>query len=284
MKKSLVFLCVLVWGYSTQSAAYAAQATKAFDNYYTVHEKPKLSFDSEIALDPLTTAQDIFEQTGLALSELKAQVLFLLNFDHHGEAYGDLSESYHRQIHFGTWVRDRGDGTCFNTRAQVLIRDSEEDVSYTSTNCTVSTGKWTDPYTGKVYTRAGEIDIDHFVPLKHAYISGAHKWNSARRCLYANYRGNDFHLLSVGYSENRRKGDKSPERYMPPDAGYQCQYLSQWLKVKLIWSLELTPPEKEALLQLVQDNGCSRKDFEYPVGKLTQQRQTINDKIDLCER
>lgn len=261
--------------------AGAQQQQASFDNYYTVRENPVPS-SQHPEIDPLQTVQEIFENEYQTLSEIRAAVLSLFNFVHHQDPYGDTAQPYNRTRHFGGWVRGTHGVGCQNTRAQVLVRDSLEKVSFNSKGCVVTQGKWIDPYSAQTVTVASQLDIDHFVPLKNAYLSGAHKWGFERRCLYANYRGNNFHLLAVSNSENRSKGDKSPLGYMPENPAYRCQYLSQWLKVKLIWSLGLTPPEREALIQLAQANHCSASLFEFKVQDLTSQRKAIEDAKDLC--
>ncbi len=35
--------------------------------------------------------------------------------------------------------------------------------------CTVQAGTWIDPYTGRTFTAAGDLNVDHIVPLKHAH-------------------------------------------------------------------------------------------------------------------
>ncbi len=259
-----------------------AQAQQgSFDNYYTVRENP-VSSSIHSELDPLQTFQELFEDEYQPLSAVRAAVLSLFNFVHHQDPYGDAAQPYNRTRHFGGWVRGTAGVTCQNTRAQVLVRDSLEKVTFNNKGCIVAQGKWVDPYTAQTVITAAQMDIDHFVPLKNAYLSGAHKWDFERRCLYANYRGNNFHLLAVTNSANRSKGDKSPLDYMPENPAYRCQYLAQWLKVKLIWSLGLTPPEREALIQLAQQNQCSPALFQFQIQELNSQRKAIADAKDLC--
>jgi hypothetical protein len=232
------------------------------------------------SLNPVEAAEDFFDQAARFSHEFRAQVISLLKFDHHDEAYGNVGEPYNRKTHFGGWLRDKTDDTCLNTRGKVLVRDSKAPVEIS--NCTVSRGEWNEPYTGQVETIAQEIQIDHFVPLKNAYVSGAWRWNFAKRCLYANFLGNDFHLLSVDGHENMSKSDNTPERYMPPNQAYRCQYLQQWLKVKLIWNLGLTPPEKSAVESLIQQNHCDLSQFTYSVRDLQGQRRFMEDHANLC--
>lgn len=42
------------------------------------------------------------------------------------------------------------------------------------------------PYDGATWTAASDLDIDHVVPLKEAWLSGARDWTTARREALAN--------------------------------------------------------------------------------------------------
>ena len=274
MKKSLLVMMLV---------ATNAFANPRFDDYYTVKEGEAQPASSHSFSDPVTVAHDLFSDSEEFFSELRTRLYSLLQFDHHNESYGDVTEPYNRAKHFGGWLNDRRDEVCYNTRAKVLIRDSESSVGFSSNGCSVVTGKWQDPYGDRSYARAGDIQIDHFVPLKNAYISGAYKWSQTKRCLYGNFLGNDFHLLAVYGKENASKSDKTPEGYMPPNTAYRCQYLVQWLKVKMIWSLGLTPPEKERVLDLVQENRCDVNQFVYSASELADQRQFMLDNLAMCQ-
>ncbi|KHD88408.1 MAG: hypothetical protein OM95_09805 [Bdellovibrio sp. ArHS] len=254
---------------------------KARAQYYMVEESPQ-SPSQKTSLNPLDVSAELISETH-DWNELADRVLSLLNFSYSSEKYADYSERYNRAKHFGSWLRDHSDGTCHNTRAKVLIRDSSVQVSFSANGCTVTAGHWADPYSNRDYQRASEIQIDHFVPLKNAYISGAYKWNWQRRCLYANYMGNEYHLLSVYGPENSSKSDKTPEGYMPPNRAYQCQYLAQWLKVKLIWSLALSVSEKKAVEELAQANHCTAAELSFSQSDLAAQRRYIANNINLCQ-
>lgn len=211
--------------------------------------------------------------------EARGGVIDLLNFDHVKQKFPKPARAYNRDRDFGGWLRDDTPESCLNTRGKVLLRDSQEDVSYSSNGCTVYTGAWDDPYTGRTYFDSREIQIDHIVALKNAYMTGAHEWGAAKRCLYANYMGNDFHLLSVNGRENLKKSDYSPADYVPPDRAYTCDFLRNWLSVKLIWTLRLTPPEKAAISRLAGENHC---DLQMDAAALQEQRDYMAEHADLC--
>ncbi|MFV8258168.1 HNH endonuclease family protein [Bdellovibrio bacteriovorus] len=281
MKKTFLVMMLVATSGTSNALAEENLANPRFDDYYTVRES--ISPNSENFTAPWEAALDLIHENEEFFTELRSRLYSLVRFDHHTDGYGNVGERYDRAKHFGGWLNDHRDDNCHNTRAKVLMRDSEVPVGFASNGCTVSTGQWQDPYGDRQYSRASDIQIDHFVPLKNAYISGAHKWNRVKRCLYSNYLGNEFHLLSVFGKENASKSDKTPEGYMPPNPAYRCQYLVQWLKVKMIWSLGLTPPEKDTVLRLASENRCDLNEFVYSEGDLQNQRRFMNDNMALCE-
>ena len=50
---------------------------------------------------------------------------------------------------------------------------------------------------------------------------------------------------------NRSKGAKSPDEWRPPDGSYWCEYAVVWITVKQTWHLTATPPEAEALEEML---------------------------------
>ncbi len=204
----------------------------------------------------------------------------LNHFKKINQKFPQPSIKYNRQKHFGGWIKPIK-GQCMNTRALVLARDSQSDVALNA-NCTVTTGDWDDPYTDMNYYKASEIQIDHVVALKNAYMTGAHSWEYLKRCLYANFLGNKFHLLPVSGHENERKGDRSPREYIPPNKQYTCQYLRNWLEIKYVWKLSFTPLEKNRIDQLIDENRCDETTFKVSQDAINQQNQYIQDHKNLC--
>ncbi|PPR04757.1 hypothetical protein CVT24_007112 [Panaeolus cyanescens] len=90
------------------------------------------------------------------------------------------SPAYDRNL-FKTW--DTISGSC-DTRETVLKRDGTSVV--TDSSCAATSGHWVSPYDGVATTLASDLDIDHVVPLKEAWLSGARSWTNAQREAFAN--------------------------------------------------------------------------------------------------
>ncbi|WP_172327066.1 HNH endonuclease family protein [Mangrovicoccus sp. HB161399] len=136
---------------------------------------------------------------------------------------------------FSSWVDT--DGDCQATRSEMLISQSTRAVALTATGCSVEAGKWTDPYSGKSFTSARDLQIDHLVPLKWAWEHGAAAWSGARRDSFALDPRN---LLIVSGSLNASKGAKDPLDWMPPDRSYHCSYLRGFSGVVAAYRLEVS--------------------------------------------
>lgn len=214
--------------------------------------------------------------------EPRLQYINMLVFDHILEKFPIPTVPYSRDSHFGGWLRDSAGGSCLNTRGKVLVRDSSSRVTYTPSGCTVDAGSWDDPYTARLHTSSKDIQIDHVVALKNAYMTGAHEWDFKKRCLYANFMGNNFHLLSVNGKENLKKSDSTPSGYVPPNKGFTCEFVKDWLNIKLIWSLRTTPKETTAIMNIVNENLCDPQSFIVSAADLKIQRDFMADHADLC--
>ena len=144
------------------------------------------------------------------------------------------------------------DGDCQDARQEVLISESLVEVTFEDDRkCRVAKGRWYGALTGTYLQSPGELDIDHLVPLKNAHDSGAWVWDSAKKEQYANYLGNQHHLIAVTKGANRSKGAKGPEKWLPPDESYWCQYATDWTEVKMEWGLTMTQREAEAVIEML---------------------------------
>ncbi|KAG9080034.1 hypothetical protein FRC06_007154 [Ceratobasidium sp. 370] len=147
---------------------------------------------------------------------------------------------YRRDL-FPHWIPISG--AC-NTRETVLKRDGVNVV--TNSACAAISGTWKSAYDGATWTAASDLDIDHLVPLKEAWVSGARSWTTARRQSFANDLTRP-QLIAVTDNVNQAKGDKDPAEWMPPLASYHCTYVRAWITVKYYYELTIDSDEKSAL-------------------------------------
>lgn len=141
------------------------------------------------------------------------------------------------------------DGDCMNTRQELLAAQSL--IKVTKKKCTVKTGRWFDPYSGKYYTLASDLDIDHVVPLAWAHGHGAMNWNPEQKKQFAN---DEFNLLVVDDGLNQSKGAKSPDDWMPPNHSYRCEYVKKFNDVVGKYNLTYAPSEKRTINKML--NAC----------------------------
>ena len=121
------------------------------------------------------------------------------------------------------WIDE--DRDCQNARHEVLIAESSSTVVFkTEKGCRVVSGKWLGAYSGKAFTDASQLDIDHLVPLKEAHESGGHAWNAYKRRDYANDLGDPNTLIAVDRGLNRQKGASDTADWLPPNEVYQEEY------------------------------------------------------------
>jgi hypothetical protein len=183
---------------------------------------------------PTSAAAPVFA-TGV---DAFAQMLATLPVDDQPESHTGYVRDY-----FVLWSDANRNGC--NTRAEVLIAQTLAAITRHG-SCTIDSGSWVSLYDGLTLTTAGDLDIDHVVPLSEAWKSGAWQWDAATREQFANDLGYPGSLLAVSASSNRSKGDKDPARWMPV-AGAACDYVQRWIGVKFRWSLTVDSAEKTVL-------------------------------------
>lgn len=237
-------------------------------------------------VDPGVQQRSFSDPLALAPALVKNRMMVsLLNWQHNPHQFPRPPEPYVRERHYGSWVRDPRDGTCYDTRAKVLMRSSRRPVTFSSRDrCRVESGDWLDPFAGRVHHLAERVHIDHFVALSNSYHSGASRWTYQARCLFGNYMGNEFHLMAVDGGENVRKGNKTPADWLPPNTAVRCDYIRAWLTIKMIWGLVLSPREAAGIRAAIQSHGCNMSAYAIPADYLAQQRQLIGQNMGLCAR
>jgi hypothetical protein len=140
------------------------------------------------------------------------------------------------------------DGNGCDARCEVLARQRRHDLPG------LASGGWLSAYDGYTTDDPAELDIDHVVPLGEAWVSGAARWDPARREAFANDLVSP-ELLAVTAATNRSKGDRDPASWQPPNDADWCAYASSWVAVKLAWQLSADPAEVAALRNMA--GACS---------------------------
>jgi len=155
----------------------------------------------------------------------------------------EMQTGYDRGL-FVHWIDADGDGC--DTRREVLIAESLTPVSV-GPGCSLTGGQWYSAFDGVTTSDPSEFDIDHFVPLKEAWDSGAHAWDEATRRQFANDLSYAGSLIAVSARSNRTKGASDPAEWLPPNVDYRCVYLATWLEVKIRWNLSADAREVSAI-------------------------------------
>ena len=158
----------------------------------------------------------------------------------------EVDSGYSREL-FRHWIVAGSDGC--DTREEVLIT---ERISGSVVGCRVAGGRWRSLYDGAVTSNSSSFDVDHMVPLKEAWDSGAWRWSSETREDYANDLGYAHSLVAVSASSNRSKSDRDPTEWLP--ALGRCTYAKYWIGVKYRWRLSVNPAEKSTLTRILA--GC----------------------------
>jgi hypothetical protein len=273
------YLCAsFTFAINAQIAAQEPQFFKPrLENVQLILTEKKINEQPSIAV--FTNVTNLVLKSALAASK---KIYSLLSWQTVVSKKTINAPAYIRKIHFGSWVKNSSDSNCYSTRAKVLIRDSKKSVTFKDNNCTVDSGEWLDPYSLETLTNAQDMQIDHMVPLKDAYISGAYKWTYQARCLYGNYLGYKAHLISAYGEENNQKGDQTPADYMPPNDAYKCQYLKDWLFVKGLWGLTMDTAEASAIKDLIQKHNCDTKKMTITDKEIAEQTLFANQNKNLC--
>ncbi|PWI06712.1 HNH endonuclease [Streptomyces sp. NWU339] len=147
---------------------------------------------------------------------------------------------------FGPWIDADRDGC--NTRQEVLKAEAVI-APVQGANCTLTGGEWYSPYDDRYIHGARGLDIDHLVPLAESWDSGAYAWPAAERRAYANDLKDPRALIAVSAASNRSKADQDPATWLPPAAGYRCQYVTDWVADKTRWGLSVDTTERAALAE-----------------------------------
>lgn len=160
----------------------------------------------------------------------------------------DSREKFFNEI---DWSVDHDfDGDCQNTRNEILVLTSLAEVRYTNPrNCEVRTGQWLDYLTGKTFTVAAQLALDHIIPPVYAHNQGGDAWPPQKKLAFAN---DPLNLVLTDRSEQRRRRDRGPSRYLPTEA-YQCDYVRQWEAIAEKYDLRLDNRDRGRIRSVLED-------------------------------
>lgn len=148
---------------------------------------------------------------------------------------------------FKHWID--ADGDCQDTRVEELIDHAIGPVTFrTPKDCYIISGEWLCPYTGQLIRNPRKLDIDHIVPLAHAWHAGANNWGPVKREQFANDPEN---LLPVLFSENRSKGAKGINEWIPKNEEFHRDYALLWIYIKMKYGLRFTDAEMKAASEML---------------------------------
>lgn len=159
---------------------------------------------------------------------------------------GESGSSSYVRSNFRQWV-DADRDSC-DTREEVLIAESRVRARR-GAGCRIISGKWFSPYDGRTWTNPSDVDIDHVIPLKEAWESGARRWSATTRKNFANDLAFAWSLDAMTDNLNSSKQDRDPAGWMPPKA--KCRYATHWVAVKYRWRLSVDPSEKAKLASIL---------------------------------
>jgi hypothetical protein len=152
----------------------------------------------------------------------------------------EYKTGYSRSL-FKHWIDTNGNGC--DTREEVLIAESQSKPQVDAYGCKVIEGDWLSPYDNVMHANPSNLDIDHMIPLKEAWDSGAWNWTAVQRQTFANDLSDPRALIAVTAGQNRSKSDRDPSNWIPPQKSYVCTYLSEWVAIKARWNLSMDQSE-----------------------------------------
>lgn len=192
--------------------------------------------------EPLRPAETVYPVTATELRHARALLDGLTVREPVGEPRYDRGA-------FGTAWSDEDRNGC-DTRNDVLGAQLLDPVRQPGTHgCVVLAGVLEDRYTGATIDfRRGEgtsalVQIDHVVALADAWYKGASAWDAGTRRAFANDPAN---LLAVDGPTNQDKGAADAAEWLPPNAGFRCQYVILQIRVKADYELWASRAEHRA--------------------------------------
>lgn len=144
---------------------------------------------------------------------------------------------------------------CKNARTVVLENTSRSPVTWTNPRqCEIREGLWMDEYTGKEYSRAGELEVDHIISPQYANAANGYQWNDQKRAQFAN---DPLNLAPVARDTHRRKAQRGIGRWQPAKE-FQCEYAQAWKDVSEKYDLDLFAQDASRMNTILK--GCDSSD------------------------
>jgi hypothetical protein len=147
------------------------------------------------------------------------------------------------------------DHDCRKIRDEVLKSESLHKVRWKNArHCVVVHGQWFSTFDRHTVKRGPKTSVIWMVPLSEAWQSGASSWSTTRRQAYANDLTDSRTLRAVTAASARARADREPTGWLPSSAS-RCNYVAEWVAVKLRWGLAINSAEHTRLASLAA--GCS---------------------------
>lgn len=158
---------------------------------------------------------------------------------------------YTREEFYKTWPNVDG---C-SLRQRIIRREVGESAVLADDQCTVVSGSFIEPYTGKILEFHEKSDfstgiqIDHVVALSDAWQKGAQQLSADERYQLAT---DPLNLLAVDSSANQQKSDGDAATWLPSNKSFRCQYVARQVSVKFKYHLWLTQAEYDAIFRILE--------------------------------
>lgn len=139
---------------------------------------------------------------------------------------------------------------CKTSRTVVLENTSRAPVTWTNPReCELREGLWADTWTGKEYTRAAQLEVDHIISPQYANAANGYQWDDQKRAQFAN---DPLNLAPVARDTHRRKGQRGIGRWQPAKE-YQCEYAQAWKDVAEKYDLDLFAQDRSRMNTILKD-------------------------------
>lgn len=225
-----------------------------YGTHITVQNTTANDINTELGIGVTSTYESSL-QTMSATKMTKESAERLLESIQTVDKYDDVK--YNRKD-WKHWSAQNGN-TCWNTREQalynqgkdvVLLDKNKKETTDINKACYIKSGVWVDPYSGETFTKPGDLDVDHTVPLNAAAKMGAQSWSPEQKEIFANDL--QYVLVVTSAKQNRAKGAKTPSEWMPEKKEAHCDYAKIYLEIVNKYKMNLTQADKDALAKALK--------------------------------